>query len=26
MPELWKTDKKGQFTVKGLAPGSYQFI
>ncbi|MCY9173981.1 Ig-like domain-containing protein [Bacillus spizizenii] len=26
LPELWKTDKKGQFTVKGLAPGSYQFI
>ncbi|MCY8870535.1 SpaA isopeptide-forming pilin-related protein [Bacillus inaquosorum] len=26
LPELWKTDNKGQFTVKGLAPGSYQFI
>ncbi|MEC2064219.1 SpaA isopeptide-forming pilin-related protein [Bacillus inaquosorum] len=26
LPELWKTDKQGQFTVKGLAPGSYQFI
>ncbi|MED1540334.1 SpaA isopeptide-forming pilin-related protein [Bacillus inaquosorum] len=26
LPELWKTENKGQFTVKGLAPGSYQFI
>ncbi|MCY7906084.1 Ig-like domain-containing protein [Bacillus inaquosorum] len=26
LPELWKTDKQGQFTVKGLAPGSYQLI
>ncbi|ARV46296.1 cell wall anchor protein [Bacillus subtilis] len=26
LPELWKTDNKGQFTVKGLAPGSYQLI
>lgn len=25
-PALWKTDKKGQFTVKGLAPGQYRFI
>ncbi|UPV78757.1 SpaA isopeptide-forming pilin-related protein [Bacillus rugosus] len=26
LSELWKTDKQGQFTVKGLAPGSYQLI
>ncbi|MCY9417804.1 Ig-like domain-containing protein [Bacillus inaquosorum] len=26
LPELWKTDNKGQFTVKDLAPGSYQLI
>ncbi|MCY8204521.1 Ig-like domain-containing protein [Bacillus sp. N12A5] len=26
LPELWKTDKQGQFTVNGLAPGSYQLI
>ncbi|PJH93601.1 SpaA isopeptide-forming pilin-related protein [Bacillus sp. SN1] len=26
LPELWKTENKGQFTVKGLAPGSYQLI
>ncbi|MCY9375271.1 Ig-like domain-containing protein [Bacillus sp. T17B1] len=26
LPELWKTDKQGQFIVKGLAPGSYQLI
>ncbi|MCI3987511.1 hypothetical protein MMJ63_22895, partial [Bacillus vallismortis] len=24
--ELWKTDKQGKFTVKNLAPGSYQLI
>ncbi|WP_416722547.1 SpaA isopeptide-forming pilin-related protein [Bacillus stercoris] len=26
LSELWKTDQTGQFTVKGLAPGSYQLI
>ncbi|WHY09134.1 SpaA isopeptide-forming pilin-related protein [Bacillus subtilis] len=26
LSELWKTDQNGQFTVKGLAPGSYQLI
>ncbi|MDM5215752.1 SpaA isopeptide-forming pilin-related protein [Bacillus velezensis] len=25
-PAVWKTDQKGRFTVKGLAPGQYQFI
>ncbi|MEC1429601.1 SpaA isopeptide-forming pilin-related protein [Bacillus subtilis] len=26
LSKLWKTDQNGQFTVKGLAPGSYQLI
>ncbi|MCF7619689.1 SpaA isopeptide-forming pilin-related protein [Bacillus sonorensis] len=26
LPAVWKTDQNGQFTVKGLAPGRYQFI
>ncbi|RUR93220.1 SpaA isopeptide-forming pilin-related protein [Bacillus velezensis] len=25
-PAVWKTDQKGRFTVKGLAPGQYRFI
>ncbi|MGG1394028.1 SpaA isopeptide-forming pilin-related protein, partial [Bacillus velezensis] len=25
-PAIWKTDQKGRFTVKGLAPGQYRFI
>ncbi|MED2942455.1 SpaA isopeptide-forming pilin-related protein [Bacillus swezeyi] len=26
LQSVWKTDKNGQFTVKGLAPGRYQLI
>ncbi|CAM3065649.1 SpaA isopeptide-forming pilin-related protein [Sporolactobacillus spathodeae] len=26
LPTTWKTDSNGQFTVSGLAPGSYQFV
>ncbi|WP_100486720.1 SpaA isopeptide-forming pilin-related protein [Sporolactobacillus pectinivorans] len=26
LPATWTTDSSGQFTVNGLAPGSYQFI
>ncbi|MES1030232.1 SpaA isopeptide-forming pilin-related protein [Bacillus velezensis] len=25
-PAVWKTDQKGRFTVKGLAPGQYRFV
>ncbi|GGL49439.1 SpaA isopeptide-forming pilin-related protein [Sporolactobacillus putidus] len=25
-PAVWTTDSSGQFTVNGLAPGSYQFV
>ncbi|MCY8992304.1 SpaA isopeptide-forming pilin-related protein [Bacillus atrophaeus] len=26
LPEFWKTNQNGQFTIKGLAPGRYQLI
>lgn len=26
LPAIWTTDEHGEFTVKGLAPGDYQFI
>jgi LPXTG-motif cell wall-anchored protein len=26
LPEIWTTDEHGEFIVKGLAPGDYQFV